>query len=293
MTNSTNAAAPFLVLRGRFCRLDFTLLLGALLCAVNGVAWGESGILVLHVKDVQRHPILDIQIGVEGDGGSAITSDDGKARISLAKQTKEKSWVSLQILKSPHSKDFVILSPWDYRVLVPSFENESENFVEVVVVQRGHYAEAEPLFQHALTILEDSLGPDHPRVATTLNNLASLLQNRRQYELAETLFRRALAIHEKALAPDHPDVAMDMDNLGSLLQAKGDLAAAEPLMRRALAIYQEKLGPDHPDVARSLNNLAELMEAKGDFATAEPLLRRALEINRNTFGLDQRNSALF
>src|SRR5207253_2274993 len=28
-------------------------------------------------------------------------------------------------------------SPWDYKTLVPSFENESENFVDIVVVQRG------------------------------------------------------------------------------------------------------------------------------------------------------------
>ncbi len=49
----------------------------------------------------------------EGNGGSSVTGDDGKARISLAKQTKEKSWVSLQILKSPPGKDFVMVSPWD------------------------------------------------------------------------------------------------------------------------------------------------------------------------------------
>lgn len=99
--------------------------------------WAAAGILVLHVKDVQRRPVSGLQIGVEGDGGSARTGDDGKARIRLAAETKEKSWVSLQILTSPHNRDFVLVSPWDYRVLVPSFENESENFVEVVVVQRG------------------------------------------------------------------------------------------------------------------------------------------------------------
>ena len=70
----------------------------------NGVAWSEAGILVVHVKDVQRRPIVGVQIGVEGDGGSAITGDDGKARISLAKETTEKTWASLQILKSPPGK---------------------------------------------------------------------------------------------------------------------------------------------------------------------------------------------
>src|SRR5450631_3641957 len=111
--------------------------------AASSFLRAESGVLFVHVKDVQRRPISGIRIGVEGDGGSSITGDDGKARIPLARQTKEKSWVSLQILKSPAGKDFVMVSPWDFRILVPSFENESENFIPVVVVQRGDRAALE------------------------------------------------------------------------------------------------------------------------------------------------------
>src|SRR5260370_12634804 len=36
-----------------------------------------------------------------------------------------------------------MVSPWDYRAVIPSFENESENFLEVVVVQRGDRAALE------------------------------------------------------------------------------------------------------------------------------------------------------
>src|SRR5260370_20886879 len=117
--------------------LFFVLLIAFSPFLVTSVARAEDGMLVVHVKDVQKRPIAGLQIGVEGDGGSSITGDDGKARIRLANQTKEKSWVSLQILSSPPGKDFVMVSPWDYRATVPSFENESENFVEVVVVARG------------------------------------------------------------------------------------------------------------------------------------------------------------
>jgi hypothetical protein len=96
---------PFLAMH-RARKLDFGLLLASLFCAMSAVAGAESGILVVHVKDVQRHPISGVQIGVEGDGGLAITGDDGKARITLAKNTKEKSWVSLQIVKSPPGQRF-------------------------------------------------------------------------------------------------------------------------------------------------------------------------------------------
>ena len=38
----------------------------------------------------------------------------------------------------------------------------------------GDYAKAEPLFKRALAIREKALGPEHPDVATSLNNLALL-----------------------------------------------------------------------------------------------------------------------
>jgi len=104
-------------------------------CLSAGILWMEAGILVVNVQDVRKHPVSGVQIGVEGDGGSAVTDDHGKARIRLAPQNKEKDWVSLQIVKSPLGKDLVMVSPWDSRTPIPSFENESENFVRIVVVE--------------------------------------------------------------------------------------------------------------------------------------------------------------
>lgn len=40
---------------------------------------------------------------------------------------------------------------------------------------QGKYGEAEPLFRRSLVMQERALGPEHPGVAATLNNLASLL----------------------------------------------------------------------------------------------------------------------
>ena len=69
---------------------------------------------------------------------------------------------------------------------------------------QGAYAHAEPLFERALAIGEKALGPDHPDVATSLNNLAELYRAQGAYARAEPLYERALAIWEKALGPDHP-----------------------------------------------------------------------------------------
>ena len=113
------------------------------LCLACAMAWAEVGILVVHVQDVQTHPVAGLVIGVEGDGGSAVTDVRGVARIKLAPQTKVGSSVFLQILKSPPGQDLVIVSPWERRIVVPSFESETGNFVEVVVAQRGDRAALE------------------------------------------------------------------------------------------------------------------------------------------------------
>ena len=148
----------------------------------------------------------------------------------------------------------------------------------------GRYDEAEPLYRRALAIGEKALGPNHPDVAKSLNNLALLLQAQGNYRDAEPLYRRALAIDEKALDPNHPNVASHLNNLALLLKAQGNYRDAEPLYRRAIAIGEKTLGPNHPNVAKSLNNLAFLLKKQGNYRDAEPLFRRALAIGEKTLG---------
>ena len=41
---------------------------------------------------------------------------------------------------------------------------------------QGKLSECEPLYQRCITIREKAQGPDHPDLATNLNNLAELLR---------------------------------------------------------------------------------------------------------------------
>ena len=50
----------------------------------------------------------------------------------------------------------------------------SLNNLAALYVAQGRYAEAEPLYKRSLAIQEKALGPDHPDVGTSLNNLAGL-----------------------------------------------------------------------------------------------------------------------
>ena len=118
-------------------------------------------------------------------------------------------------------------------------------------------------YKRSLAIREKALGPDHPDVAQSLGNVASLYEVLGRYADAEPLYKRALAIREKALGPDHPDVAQSLGNLAYVYQVQVRYADAEPLYKRALAIREKALGPDHPDVAQSLGNLACAIPSTG------------------------------
>ena len=165
-------------------------------------------------------------------------------------------------------------------------EADELNTRVIKLYQAGKYAEAIPLAQQALEIREKVLGPDHPKVAASINNLANLYQAIGDYAKAELFFRRSLGIAEKALGPDHPSVATVLNNLAELYRAMGDYAKAEPFYLQALEISEKALGPEHRDVAASLNNLAQLYYAIGDDAKAEPLYQRALVILEKVLGTD-------
>jgi CHAT domain-containing protein/tetratricopeptide (TPR) repeat protein len=166
-------------------------------------------------------------------------------------------------------------------------EAEALNRKVTELFSAGKYEEAIPLVQRVLSMGEKTFGPDHPLIATPLNNLAMLYRAQGRYADAEPPFKRSLAIFEKAFGPDHPNVATSLTNLAGLYHLQGRYTDAEALYKRVLGIKEKTLGPDHPDVALSLNNLAGLYQAQGRYADAEPLNRRALAIREKALGSDR------
>lgn len=100
---------------------------------------------------------------------------------------------------------------------------------------QGRYAEAEKALRAALNEAE-RFGPQDPRLARSLSNLAALYNVQGKYAEAEPLHRRALAIDEKALGPAHLDVATSLENYAALLHQLNRHAGAEELEARARAI---------------------------------------------------------
>ncbi len=102
--------------------------------------------------------------------------------------------------------------------------------------ERARYTEAEPLYLRALAMREQALGPQHPHVALSLNNLGFLYCKQGRYAAAEPLYLRALTIWENALGQTHPYVAAGLKNYAALLRATGRETEAAQLEARAAAL---------------------------------------------------------
>ena len=92
----------------------------------------------------------------------------------------------------------------------------------------GDYASAEDLLREAAALQEQTLGPNHPDLANTLNNLGVVCEMTDNPIDAEHYFRRAYTIATATLAPDHPFVATSRKNLHDFCAARGRPAELPP-----------------------------------------------------------------
>jgi hypothetical protein len=113
--------------------------------------------------------------------------------------------------------------------------------------------EARRLYAQAIDIRREVLGPDHPDLAVSLNDLAVMHVREGEHDRAEPLYRQvsqprlmsffvfflsntcvsvaqALAIRIKALGNDHIDTAASKANLGLLCQDLKRFSESKGLM---------------------------------------------------------------
>ena len=81
----------------------------------------------------------------------------------------------------------------------------------------GDFATAAEQLSAAARIQEAVLGPLHPSLANTLNNLAIITERTGRPEHAEPFYRRAAGIAAASLPPDHPMVVDSRLNLEEVL----------------------------------------------------------------------------
>ena len=129
----------------------------------------------------------------------------------------------------------------------------------------GNYSSAEELLLEAAALQEQTLGPDHPDLANTLNNLGVVCEITDNPIDAEHYFRRAYTIATATLAPDHPFVATSRKNLHDFCAARGrpvELPPSPPAVVAWLDAPPPAAPPREPSPSANTQNLPPIAQKK-------------------------------
>jgi hypothetical protein len=104
-----------------------------LLLSTATLAHAAQGRLTLVVQSPIHAPIANVRIGIAGAGSIGTTDVGGRTELQLAAETSVGSHVRLQVVPPP---SMFMVSPFDGDAIVPRFENESGNFLAVILMPR-------------------------------------------------------------------------------------------------------------------------------------------------------------
>jgi len=113
---------------------------------------------------------------------------------------------------------------------MPELRNTQSMLEEAEHAARaGDFASADRLLRTIARIQEAELGPVHPELANTLNNLAIVAERGGRPNDAEKFYRKSAAIASASLPADHPMVVTSRQNLEAFRRAR-DASMDTPAM---------------------------------------------------------------
>ncbi len=151
--------------------------------------------------------------------------------------------------------------------------------------RQGQSAQAERHLASALELARE-LGPDDPRLARSLGELAEVRRAQGDLEKAEELVKQSLEIFEARGEHFHPNIVPSLNNLAGYSYAQGKHPMADALYRRALQIWDETGQAPHQRLIPILFNLATLCRQRDDLIEARSLMQRACDTADLVLGKD-------
>ncbi|MBI3610609.1 MAG: tetratricopeptide repeat protein [Nitrospirae bacterium] len=151
---------------------------------------------------------------------------------------------------------------------------------------RGRDAEAEHLYQQAVSIGQNGGSEGRNIQASGFLYLAELYSGQGKQTEAETLYLDAIKIWQSNPESNPHNMAIALHNLALHYSTQKRYGEAEPLYHAAIAIMEKSLGPGNPEVATGLRNLAVLYRNQGRYTEAEMFFQRSLEIRKKALGSD-------
>jgi len=173
---------------------------------------------VVHVTDINDHPVIGLHLRA-GDSDTRPSTANGEARIKLASQTKPGVFIKLEIVSSPKGHDYVLISPYDKSVQVPPFENEAQNIVSAVVVERRDKA----CLENSACIRSAAAQIDR---ATSRHSLAHVPGTKQQ--------------RTEALGTVAKDFGLEPEDIDRAIRAWGE-RVEDPYEKGLAALYEQRI----------------------------------------------------
>jgi len=158
------------------------------------------------------------------------------------------------------------------------------NGLGIVFKDTQRFELAGQCYRQALTLLEQTIGPNDLELAPLYHNRAGLEHAQDRFTEGEPLARRALELRAAHEGLETSGAAADLAVLGALLLGQQRYAEAETVLERSLAIWQDRYGQQHFEVAVVKHNLAALYQARGDQPRALRTLSQVLDIKWHILG---------
>ncbi len=153
-------------------------------------------------------------------------------------------------------------------------------------MRTGDYAAARTHLERALTLASQTPEAESLQRATSLLNLANVLDAEGDYFTSCEVTREALEIRTRELGARHPDLGATLTNLGNCRMLTGDFAAAEAAHREALAIWRDAFDDRFERLAFPLAALGDLALQRGRLDEALHQFLAARELWSRRFGAD-------
>lgn len=160
----------------------------------------------------------------------------------------------------------------------------AQNLLASLLSLKGRTTEAIAQRRTALEKLEEILGPDHPELQPSFEQLAIDLLRLEDFAAAVPILQRTYHHRVTHLGPEHPDTVERLAQLTECLLSARLPASAQPLLQHQLSLSERLLGPEHEDTLSAAQLLAKAYDQQGDRASAEELLRRAQAGFERTLG---------
>jgi serine/threonine-protein kinase len=107
----------------------------------------------------------------------------------------------------------------------------------------GQFAESEKINREVLELFVGQLRSPHPRIASSLHNLAFSLVGQQRLEEAIGLLTQAYEMTIELHGTDHIDSLLEQATLATLIMRSGDFERAEPLLRENITTL-ERIAPE-------------------------------------------------